>query len=73
VDEVDAVQHLGAGRAGQRLADAEQLLVLAAVSQSEVDGCISQGSETHHLLIDPFQLAHKLVVELQSRSDKSNG
>ena len=62
MDQVDAVEHLGATRAGTCLRNAEELLVLWRLSYPGTD---SMGiGIAYHLLIYPPQFVYEFVVEL---------
>lgn len=63
MDQVDAVQHLGASRTGEGLSDAEQLLVLF-VSVSLCSIC--RATQAYNLLIDPSQFVNEFIMELVS-------
>jgi len=70
MDEVDAVEHLGACGAGTCLRDAEELLVLHLGVRYDIDGgfihIIELGLRnlTYNFFIDPANLVNKFVVKL---------
>lgn len=67
MDVVDGIEHLCARRTRQRLAEAEDFLVLTFTS-IWTSGLIM---DTNQLLIDPFLLLNELPMKLYSLSEVS--
>jgi hypothetical protein len=66
MDQIDAIEHLCAGRAGDGLTNAEELLVLPAyIALSQLLPLCRVSVKTHHLLVNPLRFVDKFVAELR--------
>jgi hypothetical protein len=64
MEQVDAIVHLRATGAREGLADAEEFLVLEAMSCQVANQIKPLGGLPYHLIINPCQLFGEFVVKL---------